>query len=67
MDTTRMACPNCGTPNAMLAVLNDTRHYRCASCGETYYTPDSCLAKPDGKGAGQAPADPAHQEPRRRR
>lgn len=64
MDTTRMDCPNCGTPNVMLAVVDGTRRYRCSSCGEEYYTPHSCLTPPPGKEAGHSL--PGSAEPRRR-
>jgi transposase-like protein len=39
----RMACPECGTENPMLGVVEGTRQYLCRKCGQAYYTPDSCL------------------------
>jgi|WetSurMetagenome_2_1015567.scaffolds.fasta_scaffold1844008_1 hypothetical protein len=42
MPVERMACPECGTVNAMIAVINDTRQYVCSQCGTVYYTPNSC-------------------------
>ena len=51
MDTERMACRECGTMNAMLGVVNQTRQYLCRKCGQVYYTPDTCLGTP-------APPDP---------
>lgn len=55
MDTQKMACPVCGTVNVLVAVINETRQYRCKQCGELYYTPDNCLGsgpKQDGAPGG---------------
>jgi hypothetical protein len=42
MPVEKMPCPECGTVNAMLVVVNDTRQYVCDRCGTVYYTPNSC-------------------------
>lgn len=55
MDTERMACPQCGTVNPMLAVVEDVRRYVCRSCGEEYYTPNSCLGSPDRRESERTP------------
>jgi hypothetical protein len=66
MDTTRMACPACGTINAMIAVINDTRQYLCSSCGERYYTPNSCLneagSRSDSQPASAREPDPTDRD-----
>lgn len=58
MNTERMACPECGTMNAMLGVVNATRQYHCRKCGQVYYTPDTCLGSP---GPDKPPAEPTDE------
>jgi hypothetical protein len=58
VDTERMACPDCGTENPMIAVLHGTRQYLCRKCGQPYYTPDSCL-RPPGAVSERKDAKPA--------
>lgn len=45
----KMACPDCGTVNAMIGVFEGTRQYVCKACGQVYYTPDGCLDDKKGK------------------
>jgi len=53
-DVQRMACPDCGHENVMTGVVNQVRQYVCRECGQTYYTPDTCLGgkKPEPKPSG---------------
>ncbi len=53
-DVQRMACPECGHVNTMIAVVNQVRQYVCHNCGQSYYTPDACLGekKPEEKPPG---------------
>lgn len=48
----KMACPDCGTVNAMIGVFEGTRQYVCKACGQVYYTPDACLDDKKGKDNG---------------
>lgn len=62
-----MACPECGTVNAMFAVIDQTRQYVCKQCGEHYYTPDDCLGahpKPDGATGDGTKPEPKGEAPR---
>ncbi len=44
-DIQRMACPECGHVNAMLGVVNGVRQYLCRQCGQSYYTPETCIGE----------------------
>jgi hypothetical protein len=59
----RMACPECGTENPMLGVVDGTRQFLCKKCGQAYYTPDSCLRASGGPPAKKA--EPAPKSPGR--
>ena len=62
----RMACPECGTMNPMIGVVNATRQYVCRRCGMVYYTPDECLSedknKPEPDGEDGEKKDPKGED-----